>query len=213
MDDPEDSAANDGTPFDEARDLPGTHDPEGTAAGDEAASHPDVAAPATGRPIRRHLIVFGILVIFFVIGVFLVIDGRSDQTTTSPPPTVTTVPAASLVTDLGVVADEDAARSLVAGLDPSNLEPGGEPPTTPGVTVPPGVNLSESGLQRCQTAIVQQNTDRSLGDRLAVARLMVGGTPTFVVSYELPPSGVDPAGERVVVVDARTCRILTAVEH
>lgn len=168
-----------------------------------------------GPPVRRHLMVLGVGVLGLIIGIVLVLTGRSDSPDTADPDPVSSAAPGPLLTDLGVVDDEDAARVLIGGLDPTSLEPGGEDPTTTGesTTTVDGVDLSEAGVQRCQQAVVQQNTDRSLGDRLAAARLVVEDTPALVVSYELPASGSDPAGERVVVVDARTCRVLTAVEH
>lgn len=172
-----------------------------------------------GPPIRRHLIVLGIGVVGLVVGIVLVLTGRSSsEPSRSHPDSGSVASAGPLLPDLGSVADDDAARTLVGGLDPNTLEPDGAPASTAtatsGGSLPASdVDLTETGVQRCQQAIAQQNPDRSLGRRLAAARLVVDHTPTLVVSYELPASGADPAGLRVVVADARTCRILTAVEH
>ncbi len=166
---------------------------------------------------RRHLLVLGVAVVGIVVGVVLVLTGRDQAEQASPTDPVVTTTAVDrpLLPSLGSVADEDAAMVLLEGLDPETLAaPEGEAPssTAPSTTAG-GVDLSEAGLQRCQQAVAQQNTDRSLGEQRAAGRLQVGHTPSFVVTYALPASGTSPAGLRVVLVDARTCRVLGAVEH
>lgn len=167
---------------------------------------------------RRHLLVLGIAVLGIVIGATLVVTGRTSPNQATS--TTTSVVRGPLLPSLGAVADQAAAKSLMGDLDPATLAPtdpadSARPTTTgsTGTTVVEGVDLTEAGLQRCQQAISQQSTDRSLGARLAASRLLVGRKPTFVVSYELPASGSDPAGGRLVLVDARTCRVLAAIDH
>lgn len=168
----------------------------------------------TGSPqVRRHLVVLGLAVVGLVVGIILVVTGRSDEGT--PPSTTTATLAAPLLQDLGSVTDRAAALALLERLDPTDLTAGA--PTTretaTSVGSAPGVELTEAGLQRCQGAIVQQTTDRSLGARIASGRLQIGRTAAFVVSFELPASGSSPAARRIVLVDARTCRVLGAVQH
>lgn len=166
---------------------------------------------------RRHLIVLGIAVVGIAIGATLVVTGRNspDQSTAT---TVATA-RSPLLRSLGEVADQQAAKALLAGLDPETLEPGapsgpGDPSTTGSTgTVGNRNDLTEAGLQRCQQAIAQQSTDRSLGSRLAAGRLQVGRKSAFVVSYALPASGSSPAGGRLVLVDAQNCRVLGAVDR
>lgn len=179
------------------------------------------AAPRTslGAPTRRrHLIVLGIAVVGIAIGATLVVTGRNSPEQSTP--TTVATARSPLLRSLGGVADEKAAKALLADLDPKTLEPGAPSkpvdPSTTGSTEPVGndrKNLTEAGLQRCQQAIAQQSTDRSLGSRLAAGRLQVGEKWAFVVSYALPASGSSPAGGRLVLVDAQNCRVLGAVDR
>jgi hypothetical protein len=182
------------------------------ADGTPAATRP----PAWVGSRRRHLTVLGIAVVGIVIGTTLVVTGRNSPERATAT-TVVTV-RGPLLPDLGEVPDQTAAKALLGHLDPHTLAPTAttaDGPSTTGSTgtTARGPDLSEAGLQRCQQAIAQQSTDRSLGSRLAAGRLQVGRQPTFVVSYDLPASGSDPAGARLVLVDARTCRVLGAVDH
>jgi len=199
---------------------PGAH-PDGNAA----ANGPGRSAAETDRDgararppsaTRRHLIVLAIALVGFVVGVTLVVTGRASTERPSSTTSVATAPRGPLLPDLGAVADQRAATALVAELDPRTLRPEGGASTgssTSPSSVPDGLDLTSNGLQRCQGAIAQQNPDRSLGERLAAARLTVDDKATFVVSYGLPASGKAAAGTRVVIVDARTCRVVGAVDH
>lgn len=183
------------------------------SGGSEGDVDPDVSTvPA---PVRRHLIVLGLALVGLVVGIVLVLTGRSDQGTGTPPATTTATVAAPLLEDLGSVSSRAAAIALLERLDPTNLVAGAPTTrrTTSSVRSAPGVELTEAGLQRCQGAIAQQTTDRSLGKRIASGRLQVGRSAAFVVSYELPASGSSAAARRIVLVDARTCRVLGAVQH
>ena len=167
-------------------------------------------------PVRRHFLVLGIAVLGLILGIVLVVTGRDDHTST--PATTVTYPSGPLLDDLGVVTNLTAAKALVGSLDPSTLRPSKPSPTssTRSATTSSlvgGVDLTSAGLKRCSGAIAQQNVDRSLGKSSAAARLVVGAKPTFVVSYALPASGSLPAGTRMLIVDARTCRVLGAVQH
>lgn len=181
-------------------------------------AEPGQDAPARGPatpPIRRHLVVLAVAVIGIVVGSILVLSGRhSDETTTSTAPATTTT--ARPLENLGSVADEAAATRLIGTLDPTTLEPRPSASTTTGddttVSVPQGVDVSQAGFQRCGGAIAQQNVDRSLGTSSARKWLLVGDTAAFVVSYRMPASGSLPATTRVLLVDARTCRVMGAVE-
>ncbi|HET8931759.1 MAG TPA: hypothetical protein VFN21_13945 [Acidimicrobiales bacterium] len=187
-------------------------DPDPMGDPSTQARRPTRSAPSS----RRHLIVLGIAVAGIVIGATLVITGRTSPEQATSTTTATT--QAALLPNLGAVADQAAAKTLMGDLDPKTLGPAdpADPalPTTTGSSASPpnGVDLSEAGLQRCQQAIAQQSTDRSLGTRSAASRLLVDRKPTFVVSYELPASGSDRAGDRLVLVDARTCRVLAAID-
>ncbi len=196
-----------------------TDDDGTTGPGADTPTDP-IAPPRSGTrpPVRRHLVVLGIGVAALILGIVLVVTGRSSSS--DPPDTVvadTTVASDAatgpLLPDLGTVGDDHAARALVGDLDPAELGAGGVPAGADPAPTVPGVDLTMAGVQRCGQAITQQNADRSLGDPLDAARLVVGDTPTLVVSYAMPASGDLPAADRVLVVDARTCRILTAVEH
>lgn len=173
--------------------------------------------PATPAPTRRHLAVLALAVVGLIVGITLVITGRDRPQSPKSSAPVSTV-ASPLLPDLGAVADDTAAHKLLEQLDPATLRRVGAAPQSSGsapVPAPPsgGVSLTEAGLQRCQVAVVQQNTDRSLGSRLAGSRLMMGTTPAFVVSFAVPASGSSPRGTRILLVDARTCRVLGAVDH
>lgn len=175
----------------------------------------DVQAPVRS-PHRRHLVVLAIAVVGLIVGVTLVVTGRRSPSVTVSSTTPPTVAPEPLLPSLGATTDESAAKALIATLDPATLgldAPGADGSTTTAPTGPRGVQLTATGLQRCQQAITQQNTDRSLGSRLAAGWLRFGGDVGFVVSYALPASGTSPAGERIVLVDARTCRVLGAVDH
>jgi hypothetical protein len=174
-----------------------------------------VGTPGSGRSrSRRHLVVLAIALVGFVVGITLVVTGR--ESNEQPSSTTTAVAHGPLLPSLGSTTDESGAKKLVETLDPQTLglvdgHPTGSSTSAP--AVPAGLDLTMSGLQRCQGAVAQQNRDRSLGTRLAAARLRIGSRPSFVVSYALPASGSAPAATRVFIVDARTCRVLGAVDH
>ncbi len=183
----------------------------------QAGGPPPARGDAPGRRrsrSRRHLMVLVVAVVGFVVGITLVVTGR--ESNERPPSTTAAVARGPLLPSLGSATDQSAAKTLVETLDPKTLglvdgHPSG--PSTSPPAVPEGVDLTTSGLQRCQGAVAQQNRDRSLGTRLAAARLRIGDRPSFVVSFALPASGSAPAGTRVFIVDARTCRVLGAVDH
>lgn len=190
---------------------------EETMAGDprsDGSNGPEEAPRARSTPpIRRHLVVLALAVVAIVVGSVLVVTGRDDGRGTSEA-TATTV-RGPLLRSLGSWPDEAAAERFVASIDATTLRPTGTASTVAPATdgADASVDLSAAGLQRCGQAITQQNTDRSLGVQLASARLVVGDTPAFVVSYALPASGDDTAATRIMLVDARTCRVLGAVQH
>lgn len=187
----------------------------------------------TGRSqTRRHLLVLVVAVVGLAIGGGLVISGRSSSNPrSSERSTTNTTVVGDLLPNLGVVPDLAAAKELLYRLDPHSLRPDPNATTKtgsssisatttgargPGATsdpVRPGQEATRAGIRRCQQAIEQQTTDRSLGAQLAAARLQVGVTTYLVVSYALPASGTDPAAVRVVLVGGRSCRVLTAVQH
>ncbi len=207
--------AEPGGPDDEATDHEDMgHEEMGRVAADhDRTGRPPRAQTRPRSRLRRHVIVLVIAILGLGVGIALVVAGRHTSTTsTTPEPTTRREP---LLRSLGAVPNRAAALALVRGLDPRTLTVTSSVTTTgPGTSVDErGVEATEAGVQRCQQAVAQQNTDRSLGDRLAAARLQVGDKTTFVLSYALPASGSDPAGIRVVLTDAQTCRVLGAVQH
>ncbi|MBS1848712.1 MAG: hypothetical protein JST73_10585 [Actinobacteria bacterium] len=202
---------------DDATDATDDATPTDTTGATDDATATGVVAP--DPTVRRHLVVLAIAVIGIVVGSVLVVTGRTRPVPTTATTTATTL-ASPRLPDLGSVADRDAAKRLVETLDPVTLRVRAGAPTTsspapsPTVSVPTGDEMYRTiaGLERCQGAIVQQNTDRSLGERHAQASLVVGGTPTIVASYALPASASSPSATRVLIVDARTCRILAAIQ-
>lgn len=187
------------------------------------------ASTVEGRPrTGRHLLVLLIAGIGLLVGGALVLTGRS---TPHARPAATTVPPTtrvdSLLPSLGVVPDLPAAKALLKRLDPRSLRPGPASTSSLGpdrttsttsgssttLTEAPDVQATQAGIRRCLMPIRQQTTDRSLGAQIAAARLQVGVTTGLVVAYALPASGENPAAIRVVLVDARSCRILAAIQH
>lgn len=194
-----------------SHDRPSEPDPDETDGPDDTDGK---VSRRAAPPIRHQLIVLGICIVGLIVGIVLLVTGRSSSDAPRTAPEPSAVSHGPLLPDLGVVADEEAARTLIGDLDPAELRLGdAATATSPPDTTASAADLSAAGLQRCQGAIAQQTSDRSLGDQLAAARLVVGSTPAFVVSYTLPASGERPAGQRVVVADAMTCRILAAVDH
>ena len=194
--------------------------------GDDAS---DGLAETSRSQTRRHLLVLLVAVVGLAIGGGLVISGRSPSDTRSTDRTTTSTNSGeALLPSLGVVPDLAAAKVLLNRLDPRTLRPDKNVTTTsgPSSTTPTSASATSAagspptpgeaplaGLRRCQRPITQQTTDRSLGDQLAAARLQVGVATDLVVSYALPASGSDPAGSRVLLVSARSCRVLAAVQH
>ena len=189
------------------------------ASGDDPAHA--VGADAGGEvPVKRHLLALALGVLALIVGIVLVVTGRESSTPTRSPSisaTPTVVRTGPLLRSLGSVADRKAALVLLRTLDPDTLDPPGGGSTPASSTSVPAdssaVNATAAGVQRCTQAIDQQTRDRALGRRTAEARLQVGESTAFVLSYQLPASGSSPAGTRLVLVDARTCRILGAVDH
>lgn len=208
------------------------HDLQGASANDIAHGGSNHATFRRDRT-RRHLVVLVLAVVGIAIGGALVIGGRPSSTgTPSKRATHGTSATGTLLPSLGVVPDLAAAKALLNRLDPRSLRPDPNATTTsrPGSTAPsssstssgvdpsaapagPGPEATQAGIRRCQQPIEQQTTDRSLGSRLAAARLQVGVATDLVVSYSLPASGNDPAATRVLLVGARSCRVLAAVQH
>lgn len=190
----------------------------------------EAPAPVGRSRASRHLLVLLIACIGLLVGGVLVVSGRSSSDTRPSSTTVPTTEPGALLPSLGVVPDLETAKALLTRLDPKTLRPAptpsssaasptsidspANPPTTStSPSANPGAEATEAGVRRCEVAIQQQTTDRSLGDRLAAARLQVATTTDLVVSYSLPASGKSPAASRVLLVDARSCRVLAAVQH
>ncbi len=189
------------------------------ASGDDPAHAVDADS---GRPVpfKRHLMVLALGVLALIVGIVLVVTGRDPSTPTRSPSTgavPTVVRTGPLLRSLGSVADRKAALDLLRTLDPNTLDPPGGGSTVASSTSVPAdssaVDATAAGVQRCAQAVDQQTRDRALGRRAAEARLTIGPSTAFVLSYQLPASGSSPAGTRLVLVDARTCRILGAVDH
>ena len=156
--------------------------------------------PSTGR----HLLVLGVLIVALIGGGILVVTGRN-RPSTAPATTM----ASPLLRSLGTVASADSARTLVAKLNPVTLAAKVSPSTADSAHARPAP--TEASVARCTTPLQQQTTDRTLGGRLAAASLDVAGQWALVVSYRLPASGKKPAGTRMIVADALSCRALLAI--
>lgn len=212
------SAASDGASEDD-RDGNASVDASLDTNGDGASEtigddHAPISAAPNLPPYRRHFLVLGVAIIGLVVGIVLVQSGRHSSPHVSPATTVvppTTLRKGPLLVSLGAVSDLPAAQALLRSLDPETLDP--KTPVTPDTApIPSDVDLTESGIGRCSNAIDRQTTDRTLGTTLARRRLRIGTTQAFVISYAVPASGSLPKGVRVLIVDARSCRILAAVQ-
>ena len=192
----------------------------GASEDTDAAGHA-VAAPApsgSSRPsTRRHLMVLGVLLLAFVAGVTLVVTGRS---TPKAAPPATSAPSPPL-TWLGSFPSSEAATHALGTLDPITLGPHA-PSVAPGTsttdTTKPGTE-SASGprptraeAKRCAISVQMQSADRNLGDLHASIGLAVGRTMLLAQSFALPASGKDTGGTRVMVSDARSCKVQFAFD-
>ncbi len=122
--------------------------------------------------------------------------------------------SAAPLRSLGVVADEDAARTLLSGLEPATLQPRSTPSTstsTPPPT-PSSSSVTRATAKHCDAVVPHQGTDRAFGAQLAAAQLRVGSADRLVVTYDLPAAGGEPAVRRVFLVDATSCQVLLAVD-
>lgn len=176
-------------------------------------------SPTEGSSSTPRIVALVALVAACALGVFLVATGRSTGGThstagsTVPPSPRTTVASPSL-RSLGVVADNEAARQVLGGLDPATLRPTAT--STTSAAAPPSTASSSAVTaamaKRCDAVVPHQGTDRPFGARLAAAQLRVGSIDRLVVVYDLPAAGVKPAVRRILLVDAASCQVLLAVD-
>lgn len=163
---------------------------------------------------RQQIFVLIGLTLAAAIGIVLVVTGRTPAEK-APPVTV----ASAKLRSLGAVPNVDVARKTVSTLDPTTLRS----PVSTSSTVPPtssaGAGTTRSGIgqpteadrDRCAITTQQQSNDRTLGKGLASAAMEINSSWALVLSFAMPPSGSDPAGSRIIVSDAASCRVLFAV--
>ncbi len=148
----------------------------------------------------RHIGMLVIALVGLVVGAYLVLHGRSVSRVNNPSSSTTLVEQS--LASLGQVATITEAKQLVRRLNLVTL------PATDGLDS----NVTEANVKRCDGAIQQQATDRTLGQRGVARQLRVGRIDALVVSYAMPASGKSPKGTRAVIADSKTCRVLAAVE-
>lgn len=154
-----------------------------------------------GGPLPwRHIAMLVIAIVGLAVGSFLVTSGRSVPRVNTSSSSTTLVQ--QTLASLGQVATITQAKKLVRRLNLATLP------------VPDGLesNVTEANVKRCDGAIQQQATDRTLGQRGVARQLRVGRVDALVVSYAMPASGKNPKGTRVVIADSKTCRVLAAIQ-
>ena len=186
---------------------------------EEPTSQPDGEPQAElGHPARRRpnrWIVPLVLLVGLVVAVTLIVTGGDDSstasasTTTTLPSVTTTLPARPLPW-LGTFPDDQALRVQIVGLDRMTLQPAS---TAPGssVATPPTQAPTAADAQRCARGITMTSTD-ALGSFLAAAGAQLGSTQVLVATYEVPASADHQSAVRAFVVDAASCRVLSAIE-
>ena len=168
----------------------------------------------TRASTRQQIFVLIALSLAAAVGIVLVVTGR---TPAEKPPSVTVT--SPKLRSIGAVRDVEVARKTVAALDPTTLRA----PDSTNATVPPTSTTiaataksrpgqpTEADRDRCVRTTQQQSSDRTLGKGLASAAMEISSSWALVLSFAMPASGNDPAGNRIIVSDAASCRVLFAI--
>ncbi len=174
-----------------------------------------------------------VLIVGLVVAVTLIITGRSSDNARVAPVGSTSSTSeprrGSPLRWLGTFSDETALRDGLRTLNPRTLLPLDGHATS---TAPATATLTDRDAQRCAKGITMTSTD-PLGSALASAAAALPAGPVLVTSYQVlapsepaqdgslvptpstTPSSTPPTviATRMFVVDAASCRVITAVNY